>query len=233
MTFAEAVQSVFRNYANFNGRARRSEFWYFTLLNFLINMLSVTPLVPLVALYALAVLVPTLAAGSRRLHDTGRSGLWLLLMLAPVVGEIILIVWFCEDSKPGANQYGPCPKYGGPYVQKQSSYVAPIDNGCLVYCVSGPIKGQTYHLPSGGQFMFGRAHDCAVRLPDGTPGVSSRHCILRYEKGTLILEDLHSSYGTFLDSGKRLPPNYPEHIGLNTRFFLGGPDVVFGIFPCT
>ena len=60
--------------------------------------------------YSLAVLIPGLAVAWRRLHDIGRSGAWYLLMLVPFVGVIVLLVWFCKDSQPGVNEYGPCPK---------------------------------------------------------------------------------------------------------------------------
>jgi uncharacterized membrane protein YhaH (DUF805 family) len=62
-------------------------------------------------LYTLAVLLPSIAVGIRRLHDTGRSGWWLLLSLIPLVGAIILIIYLCEDSKENENQYGPNPKF--------------------------------------------------------------------------------------------------------------------------
>jgi uncharacterized membrane protein YhaH (DUF805 family) len=61
-------------------------------------------------IYSLAVLIPSLAVGVRRLHDTGKSGWWLLLALIPVVGVIVLLVFMCQDSNPGQNQYGPNPK---------------------------------------------------------------------------------------------------------------------------
>ena len=122
MTFQEAINSVFSNYANFSGRARRSEYWYFTLFNIIVStILSV--LMRLTAgsamfnlfriievVYSLAVIIPGLAVAWRRLHDIGRSGAWYLLMLVPFVGVIVLLVWFCKDSQPGVNEYGPCPK---------------------------------------------------------------------------------------------------------------------------
>ncbi len=122
MTFQEAINSVFSNYANFSGRARRSEYWYFTLFNIIVSMV-LSALMRLTAgsamfnifriievVYSLAVLIPGLAVAWRRLHDIGRSGAWYLLMLVPFVGVIVLLVWFCKDSQPGVNEYGPCPK---------------------------------------------------------------------------------------------------------------------------
>jgi uncharacterized membrane protein YhaH (DUF805 family) len=64
----------------------------------------------LAGLYSLAVLIPSIAVGVRRLHDTGRSGWWLLISLVPLIGIIVLIVFLATDSQPGANQYGPNPK---------------------------------------------------------------------------------------------------------------------------
>lgn len=130
MTFQEAINSVFSNYANFSGRARRSEYWYFTLFNIIVStVLSV--LMRLTAgsamfnlfriievVYSLAVIIPGLAVSWRRLHDTGRSGAWYLLILVPIVGAIVLLVWFCKDSQPGVNEYGPCPKD----IDQYSSY---------------------------------------------------------------------------------------------------------------
>lgn len=111
-----------QHYADFTGRARRSEYWYFVLFNFIVSiliglslgviagLLNVPALVYLVHLWSLAVFIPSLAVSVRRLHDIGRSGWWLLLSLIPLVGAIILIIWHCTDSQPGANQYGPNPK---------------------------------------------------------------------------------------------------------------------------
>src|SRR5262245_23325324 len=102
-------------YAEFNGRAHRQEFWMFFLVNFIILVvLNVIDRILgqygfLGAIYSLAVLVPGLAVGARRLHDTDRSGWWLLIYLT-CIGAIILIVWWAQDSQPGSNQYGPNPK---------------------------------------------------------------------------------------------------------------------------
>ena len=111
-----------QHYADFTGRARRSEYWYFVLFNFIVSiliglslgviagLLNVPALVYLAYLWSLAVFIPSLAVSVRRLHDIGRSGWWLLLSLIPLVGAIILIIWYCKDSQPGANQYGSNPK---------------------------------------------------------------------------------------------------------------------------
>ncbi|WP_026652067.1 DUF805 domain-containing protein [Butyrivibrio proteoclasticus] len=116
MSFTDAVKSVFSQYAGFSGRARRSEYWYFYLFNFCVALVLsilanvVKPLGFLSMIWSLAVLIPGLAVGVRRLHDIGKSGLFLLFALIPLVGAILLIIWFATDSQPGDNQYGPNPK---------------------------------------------------------------------------------------------------------------------------
>ena len=104
---------VFERYALFNGRAARPEFWWFVLANFIIqlvfNILSQAAdfFFIIGALYGLAVLVPSLAVGVRRLHDTDKSGWWLLIGLVPCAGIIILIVFFATEGTRGPNQYAP------------------------------------------------------------------------------------------------------------------------------
>jgi uncharacterized membrane protein YhaH (DUF805 family) len=107
---------VLKNYVGFSGRARRKEYWMFALFNIIIGFVIgfIEGLLNLVGvlstLYSLAIFLPSLAVGVRRLHDTGRSGWWLLISLIPLIGIIILLVFFCEDSKENENQYGPNPK---------------------------------------------------------------------------------------------------------------------------
>jgi uncharacterized membrane protein YhaH (DUF805 family) len=98
MTFAESIRMCFAKYADFNGTASRSEFWRFMLFIYLVaaalSLLSTT----LCALFYLAVLLPDLAVGARRLHDTGRSGWWQLLLIVPF-GVIVLIVFWVQEPK--------------------------------------------------------------------------------------------------------------------------------------
>ncbi|GLY80675.1 membrane protein [Actinoallomurus iriomotensis] len=109
--------AVLKNYAGFSGRAHRTEYWMFFLVNFVIsvvlNILStwakVFSFIDLI--YALAVLIPSIAVGVRRLHDTGRTGWWTLIGLIPIIGTIILIVFLATDGQPGDNEYGPNPKH--------------------------------------------------------------------------------------------------------------------------
>ena len=109
MNFGWYVE-VLKKYAVFDGRASREEFWIFTLVNFIVSFVLHAVLGVLGAIYTLAVLVPGLAVGARRLHDTGRSGWLLLIGLIPLVGIIVLIVFWVQDSQAGSNKYGPNPK---------------------------------------------------------------------------------------------------------------------------
>jgi uncharacterized membrane protein YhaH (DUF805 family) len=116
--------SVWKNSFNYAGRARRKEYWMFTLFNILAMVVlavlggllggseSMLASVPL-GLYALASLFPSLAVGVRRLHDTGRSAWWLLINLVPFIGGIWFFVLTVLDSKPESNLWGDSPKYSG------------------------------------------------------------------------------------------------------------------------
>ncbi len=113
-----------KQYADFKSRARRSEYWFFTLFNIIIavavmfvatilgnmalNMAGLGIIVYYV--YCLATFIPGLAVGVRRLHDIGKSGLVYLIVLIPFIGALILLVLFCRDSQPGENQWGVNPK---------------------------------------------------------------------------------------------------------------------------
>ncbi len=109
------MKCVKGHYADFEGRARRTEYWMFVLVNFIIAVVlgligRVIHLPVISTLYALAVLVPGIAVGVRRLHDTGRSGWWLLIALIPVIGTIWVIVLLAIEGDSGSNQYGADPK---------------------------------------------------------------------------------------------------------------------------
>ena len=112
--------TVLKKYATFSGRAQRAEYWYFvlfsTIISFVLILLDImlgtsdsngTGL--LSGIYSLAVFIPTLAVSVRRLHDIGKKGWWLLAILIPFIGFILLIIWFATDSKED-NQYGEDPK---------------------------------------------------------------------------------------------------------------------------
>jgi len=113
---------VLKQYAVFKGRARRKEYWFFILFNliasvvltvidFMTGLLDAELGIGLLSgLYSLAVLIPSLAVTVRRLHDTDRSGWWLLIGLVPLLGAIVLLVFMLLDSTPGDNRYGANPK---------------------------------------------------------------------------------------------------------------------------
>jgi uncharacterized membrane protein YhaH (DUF805 family) len=116
MGMPDAVRSVLSKYADFTGRARRSEFWWFYLAYVIASIVASIidqafgfPILSL--LLALGLLVPTLAVGARRLHDTGKSGWWQLIGIVPIVGFIVLIVFYATEGHPGPNKYGPSPKF--------------------------------------------------------------------------------------------------------------------------
>jgi len=124
MGFAEAVQSCFKQYVGFTGRARRSEYWWFALFGLIVGIVANlidtvlgtmsedTNVGVLGTIVSLALLLPTLAVAIRRLHDTSRTGWWILIGLIPIVGWIILLVFYVQDSHPD-NTYGPSPKAAG------------------------------------------------------------------------------------------------------------------------
>jgi uncharacterized membrane protein YhaH (DUF805 family) len=113
---------VLKKYTVFSGRSRRKEYWFFVLFNILISVvLAIIDGVlgtaskqggvgVLGGLYSLAVLIPSIAVGVRRLHDSGKSGWWLLISFVPCVGVFVLLYFLVQDSQPGENQFGPSPK---------------------------------------------------------------------------------------------------------------------------
>jgi len=109
---------AFKNFANFEGRARRKEYWMFILINMIISF-SIGFVEGLFGgsgtlglLYSLVVIIPGIAVGARRLHDMGRTGWWLLIGLLPVIGFIVLIFFLVQDSEQD-NRWGPNPKLAG------------------------------------------------------------------------------------------------------------------------
>lgn len=109
MTFFESIQTCFRKYATFDGIASRSEYWWFILFTAIASAICQEISVGLGAVFSLATLLPTLAAATRRLHDTDRSGWWQLLCLVPIIGWIVLIVFLAQEGRP--NRYDVAPVY--------------------------------------------------------------------------------------------------------------------------
>jgi uncharacterized membrane protein YhaH (DUF805 family) len=127
MGFATAVKSFWSNYTNFSGRARRSEYWFIQLFLLLTNLAAAAIDLALMngdvdrlianggggivgLMWIVATIVPALAALVRRLHDTSRSGWWALMVLVPIAGAIVILVFTVEDSVSGDNTYGSSPK---------------------------------------------------------------------------------------------------------------------------
>ena len=120
MTFAEAVRSGFDHYVKFDGRASRPAFWWWFLFGLLVGI-GATIIDAIIGtwgvvggLVSLALLLPNLSVAIRRLHDTDHSGWWVLIGLIPIIGFIVLLIFYLRESDPGENQYGPPPAEGVP-----------------------------------------------------------------------------------------------------------------------
>ena len=119
MNFQQSIEKCLKNYANFNGRATRSEYWFFILFGILVSIGTVIldllffdssgTYSPLNTIAALALIIPQLSAGCRRLHDIGKSGWWQLLYLT-IIGGIVVLIWLVTDTIKRKNQFGPVPK---------------------------------------------------------------------------------------------------------------------------
>lgn len=123
-----AYKSMFKKYAQFNGRSSRSEYWFAALTSYIVTLILVMivnfvimatssdfedvagVIVILYLIYVVGTMLPTLALGVRRLHDVGKSGSFMWLLLIPFFGSLILFMFFTMDSQPGDNKYGSNPK---------------------------------------------------------------------------------------------------------------------------
>jgi uncharacterized membrane protein YhaH (DUF805 family) len=125
MGFGQAISSGFSNYVNFSDRACRSEYWFWFLFVIIGNIVTMAidyalGIQVISALFSLAVLLPGIAIAVRRLHDLDRSGWWILLALIPLVGAIILLIWFCSKGTEGPNRFGP-DRLGGLTAQMRAA----------------------------------------------------------------------------------------------------------------
>lgn len=277
MGFMEAVKHVFQNYANFNGRARRSEYWYFTLFNSMVmtvgyalgvalglgglasmgdssynaGITAGTLVGFLLIIYSLGSFIPSLAVTCRRLHDVGKSGAYILFLLVPMVGTIMLLIWELQDSMPGANQYGPYPKAeasywsggaagaaaGGAVPPRQVPQSAPPTQALpyapqgaaqfMLQGLSGEFAGK--RVPVSGSVLVGRVQGCGVCFSPNAGGVSGRHCQLTVDGGRLFVRDLGSTYGTYLNGNNRLQPNQYYPLKAGDRIFIGSGQQCFAV----
>ena len=117
MDMGQAISSGFKRYVDFEGRSARSEYWWWTLFVFIANIFvgildtaifqSESGILGIIV--SLAFLLPGLAVSIRRLHDVDRSGWWLLIILVPILGAILLLVWYCTKGTEGSNRFGTDP----------------------------------------------------------------------------------------------------------------------------
>jgi len=147
MGFFESVSSCFGKYATLSGRASRSEYWFFQLFSIILIMLTA-------GLAFLVLFLPLFAVTARRLHDLDRSAWWMLLPLIPLVGSIIIFIWYCSKGTIGGNRFGPDPLAdifrahlgGGMPVREQTEQLAKIkgllDSGAITLAEFNRMKSE-------------------------------------------------------------------------------------------
>ena len=222
-----------RKYAEFNGRARRKEFWFFFLINTLISwgLFAVDYLAHIFVLnpiYGLVMLLPGLGVTVRRLHDTDRSGWWILISLVPVIGGIVLIVLLAQEGGRGSNRFGTNPKAvelspvidiwasdakgeTGAFIEAQVRRQQDSDvtrhSKERSWTLSGfDSDGRTVHFKiaesdlrhASDGIVLGRSRGVA-HLVIGDDTVSRSHARLLLKDGQLYIEDLGSANGTAVD----------------------------------
>jgi uncharacterized membrane protein YhaH (DUF805 family) len=106
MTFKESIQTCFSKYADFNGRASRPEYWWFYLFVLLVYMVAYVVIGRIAGLLCILIVLPSLAAGARRMHDIDKSGWWLLIGIIPILGALVLIYFLVQPGKE-PNRFGP------------------------------------------------------------------------------------------------------------------------------
>ena len=109
MNFVQAVQVCLRKYVDFEGRAARPEFWWFALFQVVVLVVAAMLGRAVYTIAALALVLPSLGVGARRLHDIGKSGWFLLIHLIPVIGILVLIYFWVQPTQPESNNYGALP----------------------------------------------------------------------------------------------------------------------------
>ncbi len=150
------------------------------------------------------------------------SGLLPGLQLLMAIGFVLAIFIKKSDYIWPARSTVPPPRQPGPHPRPMQG------NTLYITCLSGPLRGQSYPVGPDG-LLFGCDPSCAVRLPAGTPGVSHRHCSIRWQQGVPVLMDMNSTYGTFTGDGRKLPPSYPTQLAAGSRFYLGDTRYLFQV----
>lgn len=143
----------------------------------------------------------------------------IFLQLPVAIGFMIAIFVLPNDFSPWKRKEAPVPP---------PPPAAPQSRTLGIACLSGPMKGRVYVISPQG-LLIGRDSDCAICFVGQAPGVSRRHCSLRWQQDTLMLTDLDSAYGTYLADGRKLPPQYPTPVGAGSRFYLADQKNLFQI----
>lgn len=116
MNMMQAVSACFSKYATFSGRARRAEYWWFTLFNVIVNLVVGLAGEIAIGFWMLATLLPSISVMVRRLHDIGRSGWWAWILVIPLIGGIVMLVWQVTKGDSGPNAYGDDPLDAAPVM---------------------------------------------------------------------------------------------------------------------
>lgn len=252
VSFGEAIKLYFNNYANFKGRSRRSEYWWAILFVNIVT-LAISNLLPeLAGIWSLVTLVPGVAIVVRRLHDTGRSGWYYFVLLIPLAGPILMIVWLCSDSTED-NQWGVNPKrpsYAAPELPGYPGYTpepefcddtipapdpysppAPVAAPTIsLQLCTGAMAGNTYGCTPGSYVTLGRAPSrCEVVLDASYGMVSGVHCRIQFYDRYATVTDMNSTNGTYVN-GSRLNPGQPVTVQNGATIYLANSACAFQIY---
>ncbi|MDR1895235.1 MAG: DUF805 domain-containing protein [Prevotellaceae bacterium] len=233
---------VWRQYADFSGRARRTEYWMFYLLNVLFtagtlilgyalalalgSMEMIIAVTVLIAIYYLAIFIPNLAVLVRRLHDIGKGGGWIFISLIPLIGTIWLLILLFTEGEHGENRFGPNPKLtddSAPRNRYEPTNSSPPQNehNHRETRPVAPIAQQE-------QITVGRDYACDIRVDDQYEDVSRNHATLRKEGSVITFED-HSTNGTHINGRilhhSKQPVQYGDQIVLGRKYMLSWNDI--------
>lgn len=162
----------------------------------------------------------------RRMFQLGDRAFWVCLVCGIFNLHVLAALAFCIVAYVRDHDVGLT--YGSPARSGESAGGYVISSTLRLVCVSGPLTGQSYALGPG-VLGIGTDPSNMIRLPLGTPGVSRRHCCVRWQNSAPQLVDLGSSYGTFLDGGRKLPPQNPAELRIGSSFYLGSAGCMFQV----